>query len=112
MAPRTTGVSKRMGLAIATAVTGVVVAAGVSLASLVGWVRPAQAVSNTVPANTLVATGLSADTSATPQIVLVPIAPVTTSAQPPATIASLAGSVSSNQTSEHRQEPHGVRDDD
>jgi hypothetical protein len=121
MTSTTTGASQRMRLAIATAVTGVVLATGVSVASLVGWVRPAQAFTNTQPS-------LTASASATPQVVLVPIAPVTTSAQPLATNA-VTGAVSSNgpstaagalvssrHTNSDRSEaarvPHGERDDD
>jgi hypothetical protein len=120
----TTGVSRRTGLAIATAVTGLVLAAGVSVAGLVGWVRPAQAVTDTVPASAPAPSSMTA-----PQVVLVPVAPVTTPAQPPATSASLAGAmtsdgpstasgalVASRHTERDRSEgarlPHGERDDD
>jgi hypothetical protein len=91
MASSTQGISRGMGMAVATAVTGVVLAGGVSVASLAGWIGPAQAVSNRLQASAPEQTNLLANTSATPQVVLVPIAPVTTSAQQPATTVSLAG---------------------
>jgi hypothetical protein len=119
-----------MGLAIATAVTGLVLAGGASVASLVGWIGPAHAVTSTVQANTSEQASLSANTFATPQVVLVPIAPMaTTSAQLPATGASLAGAETSNGpstatgvfvASRHTEDarsqsgrmPRGERDDD
>jgi hypothetical protein len=106
MASTTSGVSRRMGLAVTTAVTGVVLAAGVSVASLAGWVRPAQAVTDTQ-------SNIMQSASATPQVVLVPIAPVTATAQPPATSANLAGALTSTaRQSESTRVPHRERDDD
>lgn len=130
MTSNSTGISRRMGLAIATAVTGLVLAGGASVGSLVGWIGPALAVTSTVQASTPEQASLSASTLATPQVVLVPIAPMaTTSAQVPATGASLASAETSNgpstatellvgsrHTEEGRSQsgriPRGERDDD
>jgi hypothetical protein len=125
MPSTSSGVSPRMGLAIATAVTGLVLATGVSVGSLVGWVRPAQLVTETVAASAPVQTSWMADTSATPQVVLVPIAPVSASAQSPVGNARLAGGAlstasevlgASRHTDRNRSESpraiHGERDDD
>ena len=129
MASKTTGISRRMGLAIATAVSGLVLAGGASVASLVGWIGPAQAVTSTVQASTREQASLSADTFATPQVVLVPIAPMATSTQPPATGATFGRAetskgpstasgalVASRHAEDGRSEgarvPHGERDDD
>ena len=79
MASNNTGISRRMGVAIATAVTGLVLAGGASVASLVGWIGPAQAVTSTAQASTPEQASLSATTFATPHVVLVPIAPMATS---------------------------------
>ncbi len=65
MASSSTGISPRMGLAIASAVTGLVLAGGASVASLVGWIGPVQAVTNTVQASTPERASLSANTLAT-----------------------------------------------
>lgn len=106
MVSTTSGISRRMGLAIATAVTGLVLAAGVSVASLAGWVRPAQAVTDTQ-------SSIMESISATPQVVLVPLAPVTATAQAPATSANLAGALTSTaHQSESARVPHRERDDD
>ena len=127
MTSSTTGIPRRIGMAIATAVTGLVLAAGVSIASLVGWIGPAEAVSTTVQANAPEQASLPANTVATPQVVLVPIAPVT--ARQPATTVSLAGAEittrpstaggpfgASRHTEDGRSEGarvwHGERDDD
>ena len=85
MASNSSGISRRMALAIATAVTGLVLAGGVSVVSLVGWIGPAQPATDTVQASATEQASLSAT-----QVVLVPIAPVTTSAQQPPTGVSLA----------------------
>ena len=129
MASNNKGILRRLGLAIATAVTGLVLAGGASVASLVGWIGSAQAVTSTVQASTPEQASLSANTFATPQVVLVPIAPLATSAQLPATDVTLASAETSNRpstatgafvasrhTEDGRSEgarvPHGERDDD
>lgn len=68
----TNRISPRIGLAVATAVTGLVLAGGVSIAALIGWVRPAEALTGSVQATA------ATNTFAPPQIVLVPVTPAAT----------------------------------
>ena len=129
MAANSTAISRRMGLAIATAVTGLVLAGGASVASLVGLIGPAEAVTSTVQASTPEPASLSANTFVKPQVVLVPIAPLATYAQLPAAGATLVGAETSNPPStasgalvqprhaedgrsEGARMAHGERDDD
>jgi hypothetical protein len=115
--------SKRLGLAIATAVTGLVLAGGISAISLLGWVKPAEAGAG--PAQTGVAA--LADLPLISQVVLVPIAPLspqspTVAANPVAPDVALTSSpsgeaarVSGDEGAERTQVQrvrHGERDDD
>lgn len=91
MASSTTGVSQRMAMATAAAITGLVLAGGISIATVAGWVRPAQTVNETAQTSPPGQASLPAVTSTSPHVVLVPIAPAATSAQPPAAGASVGG---------------------
>ncbi|HEX8966909.1 MAG TPA: hypothetical protein VF937_03450 [Chloroflexota bacterium] len=77
MAPTPIAVSRHVGLAIATAVTGLVLAAGVSIATLVGWLGPTRAVNEPAQASMPGQAGLEASPSSTSQFVLVPGVPNT-----------------------------------
>ncbi len=129
MASSRTGISGRTGLAIAAAITGLTLAGGVSVASLVGWIRPALPATDTLQASVLEQVSVPANTQATPQVVLVPVAPVTTSAQQAPTAVSVPGAeltsgrstdagafVASRQVERSRSDgarvPHAERDDD
>lgn len=78
-------ISPRLGLALAAAVTGVLLAGGVTLASLLGWLQPGQVGSASASANVQddpppqLMAAASLDTSA-PQVVPVPAVPATVSA--------------------------------
>jgi hypothetical protein len=127
MASTSPGNSKRLSLAIATAATGVVLAAGISVGSLLGWVKPANAGAGSVQASSAARADIPVTASSTPQVVLVPIAP--TSPQSPtvplnAPVADLArpsldsGEASRGSRGEREQRPaivratNGERDDD
>jgi hypothetical protein len=71
-------VSTRKGLAIAAAIAGVVLASGISAATLLGWIQPSQsAASPGAPAESgaLAASSAAGPVEAAPQIVLVPVTP-------------------------------------
>jgi hypothetical protein len=93
MQPISTAFSPRLGLAIAAGVTGLVLAGSVTLATLVGWVQPAQ--SPTASAQSVepgvISTNLFESGVATPQVVLVPVMPTNATVQsaPPAPSAGL-----------------------
>jgi hypothetical protein len=81
MASTNTDNSKRLSLAIATAMAGVVLAAGVSVASLLGWVKPADAGDGSGQISIAAQAEIPVTAPSTPQVVLVPVAP--TSPQSP-----------------------------
>ena len=128
MASTTTGNSKRLSLAIATAVAGVALAAGISVASLLGWVKPANAGAGAGQTSVAAQADIPMAAPSTPQVVLVPVAP--TSPQPLSTVAvnppvanlarpsSESGQASRALRVEREQRPpgvrasHGERDDD
>lgn len=81
MASTSTGSSKRLSFAIATAVAGVVLAAGISVASLLGWVKPADAGAASGQNSIAAQADLPVAAPSTPQVVLVPVVPTS----PPST---------------------------
>ena len=89
----TTALSPRFGLAVAAAVTGLVLAGGVTLASVLGWVGPRQLTASSAeapaaPPLSLPASAVS-DTSP-PQVVLVPVVPAGASTQQAAALSNFA----------------------
>jgi hypothetical protein len=77
MQPTSTAFSPRLGLAIAAGVTGLLLAGGITVATLVGWVQPAQSAAVSVQSAQPAATSanLSDSAVAAPQVVLVPVMP-------------------------------------
>jgi hypothetical protein len=127
MATTSTGNSKRLSLAIATAVAGVVLAAGISVASLLGWVKPADAGAGSGQTSIAAQAQIPANAPSTPQVVLVPVAPrppqsLTLALNPPAgdlaRPSSDSGEASRISRGEREQRPtpvratQGERDDD
>ena len=127
MASTTTDNSRALSLAIATAVAGVALAAGISVASLLGWVNPADGGAGSGQTSVAAQADIPVAAPSTPQVVLVPVVPTppqspSVALNPPgadlARPSSAAAQASRALRGEREQRPsvvrasHGERDDD
>jgi hypothetical protein len=77
MPPTSTPSSPRQGFAIAAGVTGLVVAAGITIATLLGWVRPAQTpTASAETSQAAIPVAMPESPMGTPQVVWVPVTPI------------------------------------
>jgi hypothetical protein len=82
MATPLTTVAPRRGLAIAAATTGLLLALGVTLATLLGWLRAPSLASTSASADRSAPSVSSDVNAAAPQLVLVPVSPASGAAAP------------------------------
>ena len=95
MASTPTTLTPRRGLAIAAAAAGLLLALGVTVAALLGWLRAPSLASASASADRAALSVGSDVNAAAPQLVLVPVAPASSAAVPQNVVAdaTLGGTV-------------------